>query len=99
LLLAEVEVLFSTEIADGTGVALSFGTTPAVVTGLNELPIEEATDRTGETEELSGCKVEELAASGDAVATDPAFSDADEEEITGTTDMPRVLVRIFPPAV
>jgi hypothetical protein len=33
------------------------------------------------------------------VATDPAFSDADEEEITGTTDMPRVLVRIFPPAV
>jgi hypothetical protein len=98
-LLTKVEWLFLTKAVDAMGVELLCGMTPAVMVGLEELPTKGVTDPAVETEELSGCKVKESAASEDAVATGPVFSDADEEETTGTTDMPRVLVRIFLPAV
>jgi hypothetical protein len=98
-LLAEVEVLFFTEGDGAIGIGLLWDMTAVGMMGLDELPTEEGTDIADGIEELSGCTAEELAASGDAVAFASGSWDSDEDEATGTTDKPRVLVKIFPPAV
>jgi hypothetical protein len=59
-LTAEVEVVFSTDVNEATEVELLWGTTPAVVLGLDESFAEEAIDTADEPRDLTGCTIEEL---------------------------------------
>jgi hypothetical protein len=60
-LTAEVEVVFFTDVNEATEVELLWGTTTAVVMGLDELPVEEeAIDTADKPRDLTGCTIEEL---------------------------------------
>jgi hypothetical protein len=98
-LTVEVEVLVFTDVSEATEVELLWGTTPAVVLGLDESSAEEAMDTADEPRDLTGCTIEELLMPWIAVVAAPVVEGSDTEVTTGTTGKPRVLVTSFPPAV
>jgi hypothetical protein len=55
-----VEVVFFTDVNEANEVELLWGTTTAVVMGLDELPVEEAIDTADKPRDLTGCTIEEL---------------------------------------
>ena len=98
-LAAEVEALCFVDEDAMTKLELLCGNTPAVIIGLNELPVDATSDTACELEYLDASATGEPLMTEEMVVTVSAVLDVGEDATTDTTGKPRVLVRILPPAV